>query len=331
MRSGLKLRHSGRHPDMTYRRTIHARGLLAAACVSATLGLTACGTLNSIGDINEYVNSDLDSAPPREYITAKEISRIKVGMTPLEIRNRLGPPLLYDESLYARLDQFSLFNIFPRTDKRPNDPMVYNYVFRDTSSGKPEFVPFAVRFQTTRTLGLISTTTVKSYGPMEKPVLAKFDTPATMAAPAASTSAIPEAEPVVGTPVAAAPAPAPAPEAADSGSPTDDIIRAVQSWAQAWAGKDADAYIGFYTADFDNGMGGRSKWETQRRQRLGSPQSITLSLSDIRITPRTETLAEVSFRQEYSSNLFKENGIKTLVMTKADGQWKIRKETFKKQ
>lgn len=313
---------------MTFRRTHSMRGLLAGACVTATVGLTGCGSLNSFGDLNEYINSDLDTAAPREYITEKEVSRIKVGMTPLEIKNRLGPPLLMDESTYARFDQFSLFNIFPRTDKRANDPMVYNYVLRDMSSGKAEFVPFAVNFQKKSFLGVVSTTTVKSFGPLEKPVLAKFDAPATMAAPAAAVSAIPESEPVVAGAAPAAPAAA-APM--DAGNPTDDIIKAVQSWAQAWAGKDADAYIGFYTADFDNGMGGRSKWESQRRSRLGNPQTITLSLSDIRITPKSDTLAEVSFRQEYSSNLFKENGTKTLLMTKADGQWKIRKESFKKQ
>lgn len=314
---------------MTSRRTHSMRGLAAAACVTATVALTGCGSLNSLGDFGEYINSDVDTAAPREYITAKEISRIKVGMTPLEIKNRLGPPLLMDESTYARFDQFSLFNIFPRTDKRANDPMVYNYVLRDTSSGKAEFVPFAVNFQTKKFLGVVSTTTVKSFGPLEKPVLAKFDAPATMAAPAATASAIPESEPVIAAAAPSMPAPAAAPM--DAGNPTDDIIKAVQSWAQAWAGKDADAYIGFYTPDFDNGMGGRSKWESQRRSRLGNPQTITLSLSDIRITPKSDTLAEVSFRQEYSSNLFKENGSKTLLMTKADGQWKIRKETFKKQ
>jgi len=318
---------------MNFSRSISARSLLAAVCVTTATGLAGCGSLNSIRDVPEFLNSDLDSAPPREFITDKEISRIKVGMTPLEIRNRLGPPLLMDESTYARFDQFSLFNIFPRTDKRPNDPMVYNYVIRDMSSGKAEFIPFAVRFQKTTTLGLFTTVSVRSFGRLEKPAVAKFDTPATLAAPeapVASSSPIPEADPVVAAPAAAAPAPAPAPAPA-ANADSDDIIRTVQSWAQAWASKDANAYIGFYTPDFDNGMGGRSKWESQRRQRLGNPQTITLSLSDIRITPRSDTLAEVSFRQEYSSNMFKENGRKTLVMTKADGQWKIRQETFRKQ
>lgn len=316
---------------MTTRRPIYARSLLAAACVSVSLGLSGCGSLNSLGDVSEYINSDLESAPPREFITEKDVARIKAGMTPLEVRNRLGPPLLPEESTYARFDQFSIFNIFPRTDKRPNDPMVYNYVLRDMSSGKAEFLPFAVNFAKTKTLGLFTTVSVKSFGILEKPVVAKFDTPATLAAPAATATAtaIPESEPVV---AAAAPAsPPPAPPPADTSGVTDDIIKTVQSWAQAWASKDADAYVGFYTSDFSGDAGSRAKWESQRRQRLGNPQSITLSLSDIRITPKSDTTAEVSFRQEYASNLFKENGTKTLAMTKADGQWKIRRETFRKQ
>lgn len=313
---------------MTFRRFVTARGLLAAICITSAVGLGGCSSLNSFGDISEYANSDLDTAPPREFITDRDVAKIKVGMTPLEIKNRLGPPLLMDASTYARFDQFSLFNIFPRTDKRVNDPMVYNYVLRDMSSGKAEFVAFAVNFQKRKFLGLIETVSVKSFGRLETPAVTKFETPATLAA-AATTTAIPESEPVVAAPTAAAPEAVPAATSADAAA--DDIVKVVQAWAQAWAGKDADAYISHYTADFDNGMGGRSKWEAQRRQRLSNPQSITLSLSDIRITPKSDTLAEVSFRQEYASNMFKENGKKTLLMTKADGQWKIRRETFSKR
>jgi hypothetical protein len=310
---------------MTVKQHLFGRSLMVAAISTALLGLSACGSLNSVRDVPEFFDSDLDSAPPREFITQKDISKIKVGMTPIQVRNRLGPPLLPESSTYARFDAFSFFNIFPRTDKRPNEPMVFNYVLRDTSSGKAEFVPYAVNFETTKTLGLFPSVGVKSFGALEKPVVANFDVPPTMAAPAATTAAVPEADPVVAkeTPMAA--------PAADSATPTDDIVKAVQSWAQAWAGKDADAYVGFYTADFDHGMGSRGKWEAHRRQRLSNPQSITLSLSDIRITPKSDTTAEVSFRQEYSSNLFKENGQKTLFMSKADGQWKIKKEVFKKK
>jgi len=309
---------------MTARFTSTRRVFAATALASILIGLSACSSLNSVTDVPEYFNSDIDGTPPREFVTEKDVKKLKVGMTPLAVKNLLGPPLQPEKTVQSRFDSFSFFNIFPINENKESFPSRYDYLLRDTSSGKAEFVPYAVNFQKTKTLGLLSSVGVKSFGPLEKPVLTSFAPPASMAAPAA------DAMPVESAPVEAKDVPAPAP-VADAASPTDDIIKAVQSWAQAWASKDADAYIGFYTAGFDNGMGGRSKWENQRRKRLSNPNTITLSLSDIKITPKSDTAAEVSFRQEYQSNLFKENGQKTLVMTRADGQWKIEKEVFKKK
>ncbi|MCE2679102.1 MAG: nuclear transport factor 2 family protein [Burkholderiales bacterium] len=309
---------------MTARFASTRRVLAATALASFMLGLSACSSINSVRDVPEYFNSDIDGTPPREFVTEKDVKKLKVGMTPLAVKNLLGPPLSPEKTVESRFDSFSFFNIFSKNDYKEPFTSRYDYLLRDTSSGKAEFVPYAVDFQKTKTLGLVPTVGVKSFGPLEKPVLASFAAPPSMAAPAA------DATPVESAPVVATDVPAPAP-AAEPASPTDDIIKAVQSWAQAWASKDADAYIGFYTPAFDNGMGGRSKWEGQRRKRLSNPNTITLSLSDIKITPKSDTAAEVSFRQEYQSNLFKENGQKTLVMTRADGQWKIEKEIFKKK
>ncbi len=309
---------------MTARFASTRRVLAATALASFMLGLSACSSINSVRDVPEYFNSDIDGTPPREFVTEKDVKKLKVGMTPLAVKNLLGPPLLPEKTVQSRFDSFSFFNIFPINENKESFTSRYDYLLRDTSSGKAEFVPYAVDFQKTKTLGLLPTVGVKSFGPLEKPVLASFAAPPSMAAPAA------EPAPVESAPVVATDVPAPAP-AAEATSPTDDIIKAVQSWAQAWASKDADAYIGFYTPAFDNDMGGRSKWEGLRRKRLSNPNTITLSLSDIKITPKSDTAAEVSFRQEYQSNLFKENGQKTLVMTRADGQWKIEKEIFKKR
>ena len=309
---------------MTARFASTRRVLAATALASLMIGLSACSSINSVKDVPEYFNSDIDGTPPREFVTDKDVKKLKVGMTPLAVKNLLGPPLSPEKTIESRFDSFSFFNIFAKNDYKEEFPSRYDYLLRDMSSGKAEFVPYAVNFEKSKTLGLFSSVGVKTFGPLEKPVLANFAAPASMAAPAADTT------PVESAPVEAKDVPAPAP-VADAGSPTDDIIKAVQSWAQAWASKDVDSYIGFYTPSFDNGMGGRRKWEGQRRQRLSNPNTITLSLSDIKITPKSETSAEVSFRQEYQSNLFKENGQKTLVMTRADGQWKIEKEVFKKK
>jgi hypothetical protein len=50
----------------------------------------------------------------------------------------------------------------------------------------------------------------------------------------------------------------------------------------------------------------------------------------VQIEVQSEVLATVKFRQEYSSNNYKDVGAKMLTLTKVGGAWKIQKEVFQK-
>jgi tetratricopeptide (TPR) repeat protein len=121
-----------------------------------------------------------------------------------------------------------------------------------------------------------------------------------------------------------APAAKPAPKAAPAG---DDVLEAVNAWAQAWSRKDVDAYLGFYAKDFSTPKGeARADWEKQRRQRILAPKSIAVSIEAARVS-REGDAAKVSFRQGYKSDTFSSRGPKTLVMVRSeDGRWRIRQE-----
>ena len=127
---------------------------------------------------------------------------------------------------------------------------------------------------------------------------------------------------------AAAPKPAPAAKPAPKAAPSgDEVLEAVNAWAQAWSRKDVEAYLGFYAKDFSTPKGeARADWEKQRRQRILAPKSIAVSIEAARVS-REGDAATVTFRQGYKSDSFSSRGAKTLVMVRSeDGRWRIRQE-----
>jgi Flp pilus assembly protein TadD len=127
-------------------------------------------------------------------------------------------------------------------------------------------------------------------------------------------------------PVVEKPAPAPAkPAAATNGA--DDVLKAVNGWAQAWSKKDASAYLAFYAKDFRvPGGESRTAWEKSRRTRIEAPKSISVSLASPKVTMQGNDQATVTFRQTYRSDVFKGTSNKTLTMVKSEGRWLIRDE-----
>jgi tetratricopeptide (TPR) repeat protein len=155
-------------------------------------------------------------------------------------------------------------------------------------------------------------------------VVQRPGTPAVVAAappsaqPQPAAQSRPAAQP---TPVAVAkPAQAAKPAAAD-------VLAVVDTWAKAWSAKDADRYLAFYARDFATPAGeSRADWEKSRRQRIGGPKSIAVSVESPRVTLSGDSQASVTFRQGYRSEVMKASSTKTLLMVKADGRWLIRQE-----
>jgi len=135
---------------------------------------------------------------------------------------------------------------------------------------------------------------------------------------------------LVGGPAAQKP-PVEKPKAEKPASPVADmnadILKAVNSWAEAWSKKDADAYLSHYAKDFKTPGGeARASWEKSRRTRISAPKSIEVAIASPKVTVQGADRASVSFRQSYRSDVFKGTSSKTLVMVKADNRWLIREE-----
>ena len=147
---------------------------------------------------------------------------------------------------------------------------------------------------------------------------------ASAAAPPAKT----EAEPKAAEPKAAEPkAAAPAAKSTAGQSETDELMKAVNAWANAWSRKDVPGYLSHYAKDFKTPKGeARGDWEKARKQRISAPKKIEVGIEAPKVSMSGDSTASVSFRQIYRSDVIKTSGTKTLVMVKANGKWLIREE-----
>jgi tetratricopeptide (TPR) repeat protein len=153
--------------------------------------------------------------------------------------------------------------------------------------------------------------------PPKPPVMLAQKPPVAPEKPAAQKPAIeekPAAKPQAEKPVAKTDA-------------ADEVLKAVNSWAEAWSKKDADAYLSHYAKDFKTPKGmARAAWEKERRVRIEAPKSISVSIASPQITMNGDDQATVRFRQNYRSDVMKASSSKTLVLVKVNGRWQIREE-----
>lgn len=177
--------------------------------------------------------------------------------------------------------------------------------------------------------------------------------PATTTPKAAVAPPAPPARPITpapATPQAAAPKPAPAvaakdpakepareavkepapakaaPPAAPANNP-EAVLKAVNTWATAWAGNDVETYLARYAPSFKTPDGEpRKEWENERRARVAKPRKIEVRVESPKVTFNDDNRATVTFRQHYRSNTFKASAGKTLVMVRSGNQWLIQEE-----
>lgn len=169
---------------------------------------------------------------------------------------------------------------------------------------------------------------------------------------AAATTAPPAAKPITPAPAipaapqAAAAKPAPAPVVAATKEPAKEpvkeappakaappannpeaVLKAVNSWAAAWAGNDVDGYLARYAPGFKTPDGEpRKAWENERRARIAKPRKIEVRVESPKVTFNDENRATVTFRQHYRSNTLKVSASKKLVMVRSGNQWLIQEE-----
>jgi hypothetical protein len=102
----------------------------------------------------------------------------------------------------------------------------------------------------------------------------------------------------------------------------------VEDWTRAWSNADANAYLAFYASDFRTPSGEpRARWEATRRKRLAEANRISVTAVSPTVQFSDDTHANVTFRQNYSSDTLNVTGRKTLRLVRERGRWLIQQET----
>jgi len=106
----------------------------------------------------------------------------------------------------------------------------------------------------------------------------------------------------------------------------------VKSWAAAWEQQDVEVFLSHYSRDFST-PGGISitAWEKDRHKRLGRPKFIRIGILDMQKQKLNDSRAQVTFIQEYQTDTYSDQGLKTLELIWENGSWLIINEIWKVQ
>ncbi len=163
----------------------------------------------------------------------------------------------------------------------------------------------------------------------QEPVISPAPSTETAFAAAPSTQDIPAttAPPAVVAAVAVIPPPASTISVAEAAA--EAVQAAVLSWANAWAGKDLNAYFASYGQGFaPAGKQTRNNWEESRRARILGKSRISVKLLDVVIAVQG-SLATARFKQNYNAGGLNMSNRKLLELTQEAGErWVIVKETL---
>lgn len=117
------------------------------------------------------------------------------------------------------------------------------------------------------------------------------------------------------------------PASAKNAAIEEDVLKALNAWANAWMKKDMKAYFAAYASDFAPPKGvSRKAWEEEREQRIaGKPGNITVAYDKPRFTIE-DNLVTVKFRQQYKAPGISTSASKVMVFTRSGSKWLIKEE-----
>jgi len=121
--------------------------------------------------------------------------------------------------------------------------------------------------------------------------------------------------------------PAKAAPAVAGSSACQQVIPAVNTWAQAWGQQDLAVYFAGYSDKFvpPNGVA-KSTWAAQRTQRISQQGASTVTLKDLRTLTCDAGQATVAFTQAFRSISYSDTVQKTLALEWGDNTWRITRE-----
>ncbi len=109
---------------------------------------------------------------------------------------------------------------------------------------------------------------------------------------------------------------------------TQLINRFIKEWEQAWESRNISRYMAFYDSGFRTGNMDYTAWQQDKTARFRQAENINLQIRDINFTETDTMRWQVSFKQQYGSDVYRDFGIKTLTVTGYPGHFRITRETW---
>lgn len=106
-----------------------------------------------------------------------------------------------------------------------------------------------------------------------------------------------------------------------------DVRDMIHKWKKSWQSGDFEDYATHYASDFKALGMNRSQWLEYKKKIAKINKNITIETGDLDIIPGSRK-TRVSFYQRYMSSAHSDEGIKTLLLKKKEGRWKIYREIW---
>jgi len=100
------------------------------------------------------------------------------------------------------------------------------------------------------------------------------------------------------------------------------IQQFISSWKHKWESKDLENYMKCYSKEFSSRGMDWDQWKTYKKRLNNRYHGISLVFNDLHIVLE-DNQAKVNFEQYYQSDEYSDHGMKSLILKKENGVWKI--------
>jgi murein L,D-transpeptidase YafK len=106
-----------------------------------------------------------------------------------------------------------------------------------------------------------------------------------------------------------------------------ELRQIIENWGTAWAGKEIDRYMSFYTSRFVSGAKNWNQYRAYKARLAKNYKNIEVNINNLRLV-KTDGLVVATFDQDYITERLRSYGKKKLYLQQNSKQWKITREVF---
>ncbi|OQX62556.1 MAG: hypothetical protein B5M56_06135 [Desulfococcus sp. 4484_241] len=109
-----------------------------------------------------------------------------------------------------------------------------------------------------------------------------------------------------------------------------DVTNMLKQWLAAWSRRDIKSYGSFYSQGFMSDGMNKRRWLAYKRRLNRQYEYVRVAMESLKFIEQSGRRCKVSFVQKYDSDRYSDVGIKTLIIKRENGKWKIYREAWKK-